>query len=40
MKKGMWMKTAVELCPNLQVVPYELEEYTKVSKLVYETVAR
>jgi len=32
---GMYMKKALDLCPNLVVVPYLFEEYTQVSDEIY-----
>lgn len=37
---GMWLFQAKELCPDVTAVPYEFDEYSRVSKLFYEAVAR
>lgn len=39
-KNGMFMGTAKELCPELETIPYDFEGYQKVSRCLYETVAR
>ena len=36
---GMWLYQAKELCPDVVAIPYEFDEYTRVSKQFYETVA-
>ncbi|CAM1506747.1 Fc.00g063880.m01.CDS01 [Cosmosporella sp. VM-42] len=35
-KNGMWMKRALELCPDLKVVPYDFPAYEDASRLFYE----
>lgn len=35
-KNGMWMSRAKKLCPNIVSLPYQFEEYERVSKLFYE----
>jgi len=35
-KAGMFIGTALQLCPGLIVVPYNFTEYEKVSDLIYE----
>ncbi|KAG6010712.1 hypothetical protein E4U54_008349 [Claviceps lovelessii] len=37
-KNGMWMKRAVELCPDLKVLPYDFPAYEEASRLFYESV--
>ncbi|KKY20756.1 putative dna damage repair protein [Phaeomoniella chlamydospora] len=37
-KNGMWMKTALQLCPDLKVLPYEYEAYEDTSRLFYECI--
>jgi len=37
---GMWLDEAKRLCPELQTIPYEFEEYKRVSRVLFETVAR
>lgn len=37
-KNGMWMKRALELCPDLKVLPYDFPAYEDASKLFYEAV--
>ncbi|KHN99868.1 Y-family of DNA polymerase [Metarhizium album ARSEF 1941] len=35
---GMWMKRAIELCPDLKVLPYDFPAYEEASRLFYESV--
>ncbi|KAM0276667.1 hypothetical protein ACHAQH_006529 [Verticillium albo-atrum] len=37
-KNGMWMKKAVELCPDLKVLPYDFPAYEEASELFYEAI--
>lgn len=37
-KNGMWMKNALELCPDLKVLPYEFKAYEEASKEFYEAI--
>lgn len=37
-KNGMWMKKALELCPDLKVLPYDFPAYEEASRLFYETI--
>ncbi|KAG6230083.1 hypothetical protein E4U26_008234 [Claviceps purpurea] len=37
-KNGMWMKRALELCPELKVLPYDFPAYEEASRLFYESV--
>ena len=37
-KNGMWMKKALELCPDLKVLPYDFPAYEVASGLFYEAV--
>lgn len=37
-KNGMWMKRALELCPDLKVLPYDFQGYEEASKLFYEAI--
>lgn len=37
-KNGMWMKKALELCPDLNVVPYNFPAYEDASRLFYEAI--
>ncbi|CRJ84837.1 hypothetical protein BN1708_009154 [Verticillium longisporum] len=37
-KNGMWMKKAVELCPELRVLPYDFPAYEEASALFYEAI--
>ena len=37
-KNGMWMKKALELCPDLKVLPYDFPGYEDASKLFYEAI--
>ena len=34
-KSGMWLRQARELCPDLQVLPYEFDQYRRVSEQAY-----
>ncbi|KAL5013110.1 hypothetical protein ScPMuIL_007380 [Solemya velum] len=38
-KNGMLMGTARQLCPALQTIPYDFEDYKAVSRVLYDTVA-
>lgn len=37
-KNGMWMKRAVELCPDLKVLPYDFPGYEEASRAFYESI--
>lgn len=37
-KNGMWMKRALELCPDLKVLPYDFPGYEDASKVFYEAI--
>ncbi|ODA81799.1 hypothetical protein RJ55_00303 [Drechmeria coniospora] len=37
-KNGMWMKSALELCPELKVLPYDFPAYEEASRLFYESI--
>ncbi|KAM0230209.1 hypothetical protein ACHAPO_009392 [Fusarium lateritium] len=37
-KNGMWMKSALELCPDLKVLPYDFPAYEEASRLFYESI--
>lgn len=37
-KNGMWMKRALELCPDLKVLPYDFPGYEAASELFYEAI--
>ena len=39
-KNGMFMGRAKQLCPDLQMIPYDFDGYKRVSQTLYETVAR
>lgn len=39
-KNGMIMKNAKQLCPDLRTIPYDFEGYYRVSRQLYEIVAR
>lgn len=34
-RNGMWASSALKLCPKLQVLPYDFEEYEKASNALY-----
>jgi DNA repair protein REV1 len=37
-KNGMWMKTAMELCKDLNVLPYDYSAYEEASKHFYDSI--
>ncbi|RMZ83294.1 hypothetical protein DV738_g1346, partial [Chaetothyriales sp. CBS 135597] len=37
-KNGMWMKTALERCPELKVLPYDFKLYEEASRHFYESI--
>lgn len=37
-KNGIWMKRALELCPDLAVLPYDFPAYEEASRLFYEAI--
>ncbi|KLU87639.1 DNA polymerase IV [Magnaporthiopsis poae ATCC 64411] len=37
-KNGMWMKRALELCPDIKVLPYDFPAYEEASQLFYEAI--
>lgn len=37
-KNGMWMKTAKELCPNVEVLPYDYKGYEEASRHFYDAI--
>lgn len=37
-KNGMWMKRAMEMCPDLKVIPYDFPAYENASRLFYEAI--
>lgn len=37
-KNGMWMKRALESCPDLKVLPYDFPAYEDASRLFYEAI--
>ncbi|PKS12000.1 hypothetical protein jhhlp_001296 [Lomentospora prolificans] len=37
-KNGMWMKRALELCPDLKVLPYDFPAYEEASRQFYEAI--
>ncbi|KAJ9654020.1 deoxycytidyl transferase [Neophaeococcomyces mojaviensis] len=37
-KNGMWMKYALELCPDLKVLPYDYKAYEEASKHFYDSI--
>jgi len=38
-KNGMFLKEALQLCPNLKTIQYDFEGYKEVSYILYDTVA-
>ncbi len=39
-KNGMFMGSALKLCPDLKTIPYDFEGYQEVAKTLYDTVAQ
>ncbi len=39
-KNGMFMGSALKLCPELKTIPYDFEGYQEVAKTLYDTVAQ
>ncbi|KAI9756373.1 MAG: hypothetical protein M4579_003877 [Chaenotheca gracillima] len=37
-RNGMWMKKALELCPDLKVLPYDFKAYEEASRTFYEAI--
>lgn len=37
-KNGMWMKTALELCSDLKVLPYDYKAYEEASRQFYDSI--
>ncbi|RMD44011.1 hypothetical protein DV735_g1132, partial [Chaetothyriales sp. CBS 134920] len=37
-KNGMWMKTALERCPELKVLPYDFKLYEEASRHFYDSI--
>ncbi|EQL38084.1 DNA repair protein REV1 [Blastomyces dermatitidis ATCC 26199] len=37
-KNGMWMKAALQMCPNLKVLPYDFAAYEQASRAFYEVI--
>ena len=37
-KNGMWMKSALEQCPGLKVLPYDFKAYEEASRQFYEAI--
>lgn len=37
-KNGMWMKRALELCPNLKILPYDFPAYEEASRAFYDAI--
>lgn len=37
-KNGMWMKTALQLCSDLKVLPYDYKAYEEASKHFYDSI--
>jgi DNA repair protein REV1 len=37
-KNGMWMKSALEQCPSLKVLPYDFKAYEEASRQFYEAI--
>ncbi|KAK3695398.1 hypothetical protein B0T22DRAFT_104550 [Podospora appendiculata] len=38
LKNGMWMKRALELCPDLKVLPYDFPGYEEASRQFYDAI--
>ncbi|XP_059613609.1 DNA repair protein Rev1 isoform X2 [Phlebotomus argentipes] len=39
-KNGMFMGNALKLCPDLQTIPYDFDQYKEVSYTLYDSIAR
>ncbi|KAH6644444.1 hypothetical protein C7974DRAFT_383575 [Boeremia exigua] len=37
-KNGMWMKRAMELCPDLKILPYDFPAYEETSRAFYDAI--
>ncbi|KAJ4367978.1 deoxycytidyl transferase [Didymella sp. IMI 355093] len=37
-KNGMWMKRALDLCPDLKILPYDFPAYEKASRAFYDAI--
>ncbi|KAF1995024.1 DNA repair protein [Amniculicola lignicola CBS 123094] len=37
-KNGMWMKKALELCPDLKILPYDFPAYEEASRAFYDAI--
>lgn len=37
-KNGMWMKRALEMCPDLKVLPYDFPAYEEASRAFYDAI--
>ncbi|GAB1310912.1 deoxycytidyl transferase [Madurella fahalii] len=37
-KNGMWMKRALELCPDLKILPYDFPAYEEASRQFYDAI--
>jgi DNA repair protein REV1 len=37
-KNGMWMKSALQLCPDLRVLPYDFKAYEEASRSFYDAI--
>ncbi|KAJ4339272.1 deoxycytidyl transferase [Ascochyta clinopodiicola] len=37
-KNGMWMKRAMELCPELKILPYDFPAYEEASRAFYDAI--
>lgn len=39
-RNGMWVSEAKKLCPELEVIPYDFDEYRRISDKFFDTVSR
>lgn len=39
-KNGMFMGTALKICPDLKTIPYDFSQYREVSYILYDSIAR
>ena len=37
-KNGMWMKTALQLCPDIKILPYDFKAYEEASRHFYDAI--
>jgi DNA repair protein REV1 len=40
LKNGMFVGTALKLCPDLKTIPYDFDQYKEVALTLYDTIAK